>query len=191
MTEYHVVRAKDVNLVQAAITYIVNACADRDIQAIRQIGIREDQIMRLKKFTAQDLLANSDLAGAPVEVRIDDAAFDAWLIAVENGKKTDELIMRCTATAAPLPMMQHFFHLSSRQYKKICDFVGVSPPTGRTPRANPEENLAIYNEIVDREGDITAGDILDIAERCAAEVRIVWKEIEPVLAHGIDGFSTT
>lgn len=188
MTAIHAVRAKDAHLVQAAIMYIVNACADRDTQAIRQIGIRQDQISRLAKFNARDLLANSDLAGAPVEVRIDEDAFDAWLAAVETAKQTDDLLMRCVAAEAPYPMMAFFFQISTRQYKKLCDFIGKTPPTGRTPRANADENLAIYNEIVDRDENISAQVILDIAERCDADVRVVWKELEPVLAHGIDAY---
>lgn len=188
MSSVYPVRSKDVHLVQAAITYIVSACADRDVQAIRQIGIREDQIARLTKFNAQDLLANFDLAGAPVDVRIDDEAFDAWLVAIERAKQTDELLMRCVAAEAPYPMMAYFFDISTRQFKKLYDFAGINPATGRTPRADPDSSLAIYNEIVSHVGDISAQDILDISERCGAEVRIVWKEMEPVLESGLEAY---
>lgn len=188
MTAIPSARAKDSHLVQAAILYIVKACADRDTQAIRQIGITEDQIARLTKLTAQDLLANADLAGAPVAVQIDAPAFDAWLSAVENARKTEELVMRCVSAEAPYNMMAYFFHISTRQYKKLCDFAGKKCQMGRTPRARPDENVAIYNHIAEHEGDITAETILEIAERCRADVRVVWKEMEPVLAHGIDAY---
>ena len=169
-------QAPDIVLFHAALSFAA-AVSDRgDPRLGPAIGLRADQLDRLRDLSAGALMSMASKSAGCVQVEIDADVFDELLDEVTDEIDQSRFIDEFIRHDASSGMMADLFSMSRREYGRARRSMGMEQTTGRTRKLTEEEEAAVYAAWLKIDRQPEPADYLTIARKLDIPLRVLWDD---------------
>ncbi len=169
--------SRDVRLTQSVLTYVADCLKDRDHAAIRRLNLRPNQIERLRRLSAMELLHLGEIALECLEVAIKPEMLDEFLRRLEERQRQEAVIAECLTRGAPRAMMTTFFGLSREKYVQLRAALGIRAGAGRAPTPPAAVERDLYERWIRLGACWSAPTLVTIAVETDVSLRVIWDQL--------------
>lgn len=180
---------KETELVTAVLVYAVRCLAECDHHALRAMNFGPREVVALQQMNLADLYRVGSLRAHCLTVELNRDVFWPMLEHLQRKREVEETERKLIAADAPLEMMNALFGVSSREYTRTRQMLGVAPSVGRPPE--PDEHVAnlvweAWAKRVQESGPtlLSPEAYLAIHEETGASLRAVWQLTQRWAEHG-------
>ena len=178
------------NLNARAFEYVCALAVTNRFQALERLGIKRDQIQRLRALTAEELHLIGTLPNSAVELRIDPVALDHVFTNVERRRNERRLEVELIRAGASRNMMEILFGMRGQEFVDTREFLGVKGEgNGRHRKPDLATEDALWRAWrslsgTDHPDDLEPAELaermLTIHETTGTSVRTIWHFLRTV-----------
>ena len=170
----------DSGLVSALLRHVLRCAREGEAETLQRIGFGPRELCALRELGVADLHRIEALESHFLDIRLEVDAFWAILDQLRAMRAQDELRADLIVADAPFDMMQGFFGMGAREYRRVRQTLVERPLVGR--RGEPDEPTARalwwaiskrFNS--GREPPLPARECLEVSRETGASLRAVWK----------------
>lgn len=173
-------------LIFHALRYASETLAEGDIHAVLELGLRLDQIARLKRLTLGDLNHLSRVRTHFMHIAVDPTCFDRVLDHLERNKRYEDLQDELIRLRGPLAMMRSFFGMTNAEYaarRKLLGLNGTGVGRPLAPTEEEEENL--WQAWKDTQGLAVEQRFLRVGQSTGIPLNTVWALVQSWKSDGL------
>ncbi len=170
-------------LFHAAFSYLATVTEQRDPRLSRSMGLRDDQIARLRSMSARSLMLMAMRSKGCLHIQIDPEAFDDLVADVDEELAAVHLRDAFVQQDASREMMSYLFGMTARDYATARSLQGMPPPLGRIRDMTEDEEQTIYEAIDARDEPYKPAELLALAQKVDVPLRVIWEELQTHYPH--------
>jgi hypothetical protein len=156
---------------------ITRMAAQGDYPAMRQLGIRYDQVDKLQSLSTQEIQQMAMVSKARfVSIQVDPDALDTAIALGHKRVAQHNLIIAMLKAGASKTMMTQLFGMTSTQTTDLRRFIALPKSDGRPAIPNEQQQASLWQawqQLCHDEIDIT-GQLLDLHEKTGLRINAIW-----------------
>lgn len=156
---------------------ITRMAAQGDYPAMRQLGIRHDQIDKLQSLSTQEIQQMAMVSKARfVSIQVDPEALDAVIALGHKRVQHSNLINALLKAGASKTMMNQLFGMTSSQITDLRRFIALPKSDGRPAKPTGQQQDSLWQawqEIRHDKADATQ-QLLVLHDKTGLKINVIW-----------------